>query len=96
MKDAEVQHGIQWPSTQVEVAQVRLDELQVGQVREAFAGPGDETCVVIEADDMNPRIALCKPCRGEPVCAAGIQDGRAVRVRPNLLSSMAVFKFDRG
>ena len=26
----------------------------------------------------------------------GIQDGRAVRVRPNLLSSMAVFKFDRG
>ncbi|WP_077036196.1 methionine biosynthesis protein MetW [Pelomonas sp. KK5] len=26
----------------------------------------------------------------------GIQDGRPVRVRPNLLSSMAVFKFDRG
>ncbi|HEX2010643.1 MAG TPA: methionine biosynthesis protein MetW [Roseateles sp.] len=26
----------------------------------------------------------------------GIQDGRAVRTLPNLLSSMAVFKFDRG
>ena len=26
----------------------------------------------------------------------GIQNGRAVRTRPNLLSSMAVFKFDRG
>jgi len=26
----------------------------------------------------------------------GIQNGRAVRTRPNLMSSMAVFKFDRG
>jgi methionine biosynthesis protein MetW len=26
----------------------------------------------------------------------GIQQGRTVRTRPNLLASMAVFKFDRG
>ena len=74
MKDAEIQDGIQRSSAQVEVAQVRLDELQVRQVREAFAGPGDEPSVVIEADDMDPRIALRKPGSGETVCAACIQN----------------------
>ena len=78
MKDAEIQDGIQRSSAQVEVAQVRLDELQVGQVREAFAGPGDETAVVVEADDMDPGIALRKPGSGETVCAAGIQHDCAV------------------
>ena len=40
-------------------------------------------------------IGASLPLSG-PLAGFGIQNGRQIRTSPNLLASMAVFKFDRG